>query len=96
MQNTSYRTIQLKKYSNQGNDSFTNYNLSILIENIYRTLHYEKFRIILFHNKLDYSLAKQIALTHGYNKNILIFQKNYNLIIYIKVVYAIYEYARNN
>lgn len=73
-----------------------NHRLLIIIENIYRTLHSQKYRIIIFRNELDYSLATKISLTHGYNKNILIFQENYNPIIYIKAVYAIYEYARNN
>lgn len=96
IQNNSHRTIRLEEYSIEKGYNISPYNLINLIENIYTTIHSEKYRIILFQNKIDYSLATKISLSHGYNKNIMIFQENHNILIYIKAVYAIYEYARNN
>lgn len=96
LQANSYRTIQLENYLIKQGDDANLYNLLTLIENIYRVIHFEKNRIILFQNKLDYVLATKMSLTHGYNKNILILQERHHLTIYFKAVYAIYEYARNN
>lgn len=91
-----YRTIDIKSISEKYESEIDAYDIYTLIEKIYFILHIEKYEFIVFKRELDFSIAKKISLSHGYNKNILIYKFNKTQTTYIKAICAFYEYTRNN